>query len=152
VSERDDSEPGRAADALAAHVGTCADCAPERVPLEQLRAILSTSRVRVDVAGLSAQTVARMLPELQRRARVVFRRQVTSAVLWAILPLPLVLVYDTYLLQLAHAFFSAVLPAAVATYLIVSCAAFLLLLFATTYAAIPLVLSRSPAVRTSVLS
>jgi len=56
-------------------------------------------------------------------------------------PLPAVLAYDAYLLRVAYGLISALLPAALAAYLIFGYAAFLVLLFATTYATIPVFLA-----------
>jgi len=152
VTTRDRFDRGDAEDALAAHARACPDCESSTAPTDRLATILSAFAVHIDVAGLSRRTLQRVQPELQRRARAMFRRQVMTALLLAALPLPAVLAYDTYLLQLAHAFISAVLPAAIATYLIISYAAFLLLLFATTYAAIPLILSRGAPAESSAAS
>ena len=65
-------------------------------------------------------------------------RKVAVALLLALVPLPVVLAYDAYLLRVAYELISALLPARVAAYLVFGDAAFLLLLFATTYATIPL--------------
>jgi len=128
---------------LAEHVAECDMCRAEPLPLEQCAAFLSSSAVRVDVTALSQDTLRRLQPELARRARAVLWHRVTLGVLAALLPLPAVLAYDAYLLRLLYGLASAVLPAAFATYLVVTYAAFLVLLFGSTYAAIPLLVARS---------
>lgn len=97
----------------------------------------------IDVAALSRHTFARLQPELQRQAIAAGWRRVAMGVLLALLPLPLVLAYNAYLLRLAYDFLSTLLPATLAAYLVLSYGASLVLLFATTYAAIPLLVQRS---------
>ena len=65
-----------------------------------------------------------------------------TGILLALLPLPAVLVYNAYLLLLAYDIERTLLGATFATYLVLSDAALLILLFAATYAAIPIVLVR----------
>jgi len=132
---------------LAAHAAECDACRTEPLPLEQCAAFLNTSAVVLDVTALSQGTLRHLRPELARRARAVLWRRVVVGVLTALLPLPVVLAYDAYLLQLLYGLVSAVLPAAFATYLIVTYAAFLVLLFGSTYAAIPLLVARSMTAR-----
>jgi hypothetical protein len=69
---------------------------------------------------------------------------VSIAVLASLLPLPGVLAYNAYVLQAAYSLASTVLPTALVAYLVLSYAAFLTLLFALTYAAIPLLLAPAP--------
>lgn len=144
MNERDDrspaGQPARAA-VFDAHVAACEDCRATPPPSARIATMLNTSIVAVDAGGLSLRTLARLQPELARRARAVLWRQVAMALLLALLPLPVVLAYDAYLLRTAYELVSALLPAGVAAYLIFGYAAFLALLFATTYATIPLLLA-----------
>lgn len=144
MSERDDRSsagtPGTTA-VLDAHVAECEECRATPPPIARIATILNASAVGVDPAGLSLHTVARLQPALARRAVAGLWRQVAAALLLALVPLPVVLAYDAYLLRTAYELVSALLPAAVAAYLIFGYAAFLVLLFATTYATIPLFLA-----------
>jgi hypothetical protein len=128
--------------ALGAHVAECERCAAAAPPVQRIAAILTVSAVPVDPAGLSRRTLTALRPELARRTRAALWRQVAAALLLALVPLPVVLAYDAYLLRAAYEVASTLVPATVAGYLILSYAAFLVLLFATTYAAIPVLLAQ----------
>jgi anti-sigma factor RsiW len=139
-------------DALAAHVEDCDACRSTPPATDRIASLLHAATVHVDVEALSQQVVERVRPELLRLARAAFWRQVALALAIALLPLPAVVAYDTYLLGVAYGVISAVLPAAFAAYLILTYAAFLALLFATTYAAIPVILDRGSPLRASATS
>jgi hypothetical protein len=143
MSERDPSSAGTAGTAtvLDAHVAECEDCRATPPPIDRIAAILNTSIVAVDATALSCRTLARLQPELARRAGTGLWRKAAAALLLALVPLPIVLAYDAYVLRVAYELASALLPAAVAAFLIFGYAAFLALLFATTYATIPLFLA-----------
>ena len=81
------------------------------------------------------------LPLLQGRARAVFWHRLRLVLFAALLPLPLVVAADVWLLGRAYELFAAWLPASVALYMVVSYAAWLLILIGGTYAAIPLLLA-----------
>ena len=91
---------------------------------------------------MAQRTLLRVQPEMARLASAAFWRGVVRGVVLALLPLPLVLAYDAYVLRLAYELISALLPSAIALYLVASYAAFVLLLCAATYAAIPLLVAR----------
>jgi hypothetical protein len=144
-----DREAGKrdGASALAVHVEECQTCRTVPPPVERIAAVLRASTVALDAAALSARTLAHVRPELERRASAARARRIAAGVLLALLPLPVVLAYDAYLLLLLYHIISALLPTAVATYLVLSEAAALALLFAATYAAIPIVLARPGSAR-----
>jgi hypothetical protein len=123
---------------LMAHGADCTECRAAPLPLDHLAAVLEEAAPDLDAAALSRHTFARLRPELQRRAMQTGSRHIAIAMLLSLLPLPLVVAYDAYFLRLAYDFLSAVIPATFAAYMVLSYAAFLLLLFASTYAAIPL--------------
>ena len=91
---------------------------------------------------MAQRTLLRVQPEMARLASATFWRHVVRGVVLALLPLPLVLAYDAYVLRLAYDLISALLPSAIALYLVASYAAFVLFLCAATYAAIPLLVAR----------
>lgn len=134
---------------LTAHRAECAECRETPLPIDRLAAALEAARPDLDAAALSRQTFARLQPELQRRARVLGWQRVAIGVLASLLPLPFVLAYNAYLLRWAYDILSTLLPAAVAAYLVLSYGAFLVLLFATTYAAIPLLVVQRSSARPS---
>jgi hypothetical protein len=130
---------------LEAHVAACAECRSAPPSLDGVAALLSAAAVPIDAARLSRLTLTRLQPELARRAVAGLWRKVAAALLLALVPLPAVLAYDAYLLRAAYAVISALLPATLAACVVFSYAAFLVLLFAATYAAIPLFLANRKA-------
>lgn len=127
---------------LAAHAADCDECRRAPLPLDELGTLLCANQVDIDAGGLSRRILARVRPELERRASHASWPQVLAGVLVALLPLPAVLAYDVYLLSEVYSLASLLLPAGVAAYLVLNYAAFLVLLFALTYAAIPVLLMR----------
>jgi hypothetical protein len=127
---------------LSEHVAECAECQATPLPLDAVGALLDAAQPDVDVTALSRHTFARLQPELRQRAGAISWRRAAAGVLLALLPLPIVLAYDAYVLQLAYDVLSTLVPRSVAAYLVLSYGAGLLLLFATTYAAIPVLMSR----------
>ena len=99
--------------------------------------LLSAANVIVEPATLSARALPRLRREL-RLMRPVAYRAVVSRLLRALLPLPAVAAFDAYVLRLAYSYGAILLPGAVVAYWVWSYAAVLVLLFALTYAAIPL--------------
>lgn len=131
------------AEPLAAHVAECRDCGEAKPPIDAIATLLDTGGGGIDATALSAATLERLRPELARiGARAGWRRTV-AALLWGLLPLPAVVAYDAYFLRGVYAAVSALVSAPVAAYLVLNQAALLVLLFALTYAAIPLFLMRA---------
>jgi hypothetical protein len=129
--------------ALAAHASDCAVCGTQSGVVDQIAAILAAGAVEIDVAPLTGQSLSRLRPELARLARVAFWRQVLVATLLALIPLPLIVAYNTLLLGLLYDLLSGLLPAFIATYIVGTEAALLLLLCGVTYAAIPVIVARN---------
>jgi sirohydrochlorin ferrochelatase len=127
---------------FAAHVADCEVCRADPPPVERFIELLSGAAGEIDAAALSRATLVRLRTELERRTRTLLRRRVTAGVLRALLPLPLVWAYNAYCLRLVYDLVSVRLPAALAAYFVLSYAALLLLLFAATYAVIPIALAR----------
>ncbi len=127
---------------LAAHVEDCDGCRVDVPPVDLIAARLAAVNVPIDATALSRRTMLRLRPELQRCASAALWRRAAVGVLLALLPLPAVLAYNVYLLHAAYDVLLALLPAAVVAYLLASEAALLVLLFAATYAAIPILLAR----------
>jgi len=127
---------------LAEHARECDECAAAPLAFETIARSLAAYAVPLDVAELSRRVARHLQPELARLASVWFWRRLGRVIFAALLPLPLILLLDAYVLGVFYAWASTVLPAALATYLVISYAASQLLLFAATYAAIPLLLAR----------
>ena len=148
MTGRDDGMHGGApgnADVLAAHVAECDECRAMPPPIDRIATRLNASAVPIDAPALSRRALLRLQPALGRLATAGLWRKVAAALLPALLPLPAVLAYDAYLLRAAYAVVSALLPATLAACLIFGYASFLVLLFATTYAAIPVFLANRTA-------
>jgi hypothetical protein len=141
----DHSEP---ASRLTAHTLDCESCAANPPAVQRIAARLDTGERPPEPGPLSSHTLARLRPELERLASAAWWRQVAACVLLASLPLPAVLVYDAYLLRFLYNAMLEVLPSGVALYVLSTYAAILSLLFALTYAAIPILLSRPAGGRT----
>lgn len=129
-------------DGLRGHVLACETCRAKPPPVEKIEAVLAAGRVGVDVGALSQRTMVQLRPELTRRARRAYGREVAAAVLVGLLPLPAVLLYNAYVLSLVYRAATMVLPAGVALYVVATYAAFLVLLCGITYAAVPLLMGR----------
>jgi len=126
---------------LVAHVEECAACGRNALPIDGIAMVLSRSALSFDPRQLSAQVIERVRPQMERLAARAFRRRVAVVLVISMLPLPLVLAYDAYLLRFLYGAVSWLLPEAVAAYLVLSYAAALVLLLAATYAAIPILLA-----------
>jgi hypothetical protein len=130
-------------DRLTAHAADCDACQRAPLPVERLADVLAAGAVGVDPTRLSQLALARVRAELEWCARRAFWRRVAVGMLLSLVPLPAVLAYDAYVLRLAYDLVCVLLPAGLAAYLVLSYAASLALLFALTYAAIPLLVERS---------
>ncbi len=130
------------ADALAAHVRECEECRTVPLPAERVAVALSRSVPDIDPAVLSQRALTQLRPVLRRQASVAFWKRLAAGIGLSLLPLPAVLAYDAYVLRGLFWVVSSILPQTVAAYLVLTYAAFLLLLFSSTYAVIPLVLVR----------
>ena len=133
--------------ALAAHARECDDCRASTPPLAELSAMLDANRVDVDAAALSRLALAHVAPELRARVTVAFWRRLVPALVAALLPLPLILAADVWLLGRLYELAAAWLPSSVAAYIVISYAASALVVVGAAYAAIPLLLARPIAER-----
>jgi hypothetical protein len=134
VNERTDNP-------LVSHVGECDECRPSPPSVAALAARLDASAVQIDAARLSRLALARVRPALRVRAEAAFWRRFIRALAAALLPLPLLVAADWWLLGRLYDVVAAWLPSAVATYFVLSYAASLVVLIGSVYAAIPLLLA-----------
>lgn len=132
------------AEGFAEHARDCPECAATPLPLDRIAMELKDAPIDVDPAALSRRVLLRLEPEIHRRAAMAFRRRVAVGLVLSLIPLAVVLAYDVAVLQFVYQLAKDVLPAAVAAYVVLTYSAFLLLLFALTYAAVPVVLMHRP--------
>jgi hypothetical protein len=123
---------------LAEHVDECAACRAESLPLDRLSLLLAEDEVPVDTEALSCRALVQLRPELRANASRALQRRMVRALLVSVVPLALVLGYDVFVLGLLHGLLQHFLPSGLATYIVFSQFALISLLFAATYAAIPL--------------
>ena len=124
------------------HLAECSDCRSDHARIEALSARLAEGTVVLDASELSRRALTSLAVELESNAAEVLWRRVVTALVLAVAPLPLVLVWDAYLLSGLHSLLHDYVPGPVATYVTFSYTALLALLLAGTYAAIPLSFGR----------
>ena len=118
----------RAHNPLADHCSACEDCRGAALPVAELSAVLDRGALTIEPARLSAHALAGVVPLLHARAQAAFWRQLVRALAAALLPLPLLVVADWWLLGRVYDVAAAWLPSAVAAYLVLSYAASLVVL------------------------
>jgi hypothetical protein len=138
---RGDREPD-VPNALGEHARECADCAVSQDEIARVGSALRRESIDLDTTLLSRRVAAMVAPELARLAGQAFRRRVAFYLGLALIPLPLVLAYDAFVLRLVFHLLSGLLPEALATYVVASMALSGLLVIASAYAAIPLLVDR----------
>jgi len=129
-------------DALAAHARECDECRAESPALAQLRSLLDAGGAEPDAAPLTQHALASLIPALRVRAQAAFWRRLVRVLSVALLPLPLILAADVWLLGHVYALAAAWLPSTLALYIVISYALSALAVIGITYAAIPLLLAR----------
>ncbi len=117
--------------------------ASAKVDADLLARILVASPIAVDDAGMARRALGGMRPELARRRSADLHRQVLVRVMLAVVPLPFVVAYAVYVLRALYVPVAALLTPDLAAYVAVVHIMLLTLLFGVTYAAIPMMLSRS---------
>jgi hypothetical protein len=109
---------------------------------ERLDRVLRASVVPAPPPDAAARACAAAAPLLAVHARRASLRSVLAPVLAALVPLPVVLLVDVVVVQALYAVLAAWLPAAVSAFVVWNYALLLVLLLATTYAAVPLLVDR----------
>jgi anti-sigma factor RsiW len=134
---------GRAPDrAAAAHLAACPACRAEAAALERLAAAFAGAAPPSPGPALGAAVLRRAEPLLARHARRAAWTAVARAVAAALVPLPLVLLLDAWLVSTAHTLLSRVLPAALSLWVVGNYAVLLAFLLAITYIAVPILAAR----------
>ena len=129
---------GRRNEAVAAHLDSCPACRAEDGLVTALTSTLAAGHALAPSAALVARVRSAAAPLLARNARAATWRTVGRAVAAAVLPLPIVLLIDGYLVRAIYDALSAVLPNALSLYFVLNYTALLALLLTLAYGAIPL--------------
>ncbi|HEV7735682.1 MAG TPA: hypothetical protein VGR62_26140 [Candidatus Binatia bacterium] len=124
------------------HLTTCAECAAALADVRRVTHALAADDVPAPTPALSARVRLAAEPLLAARRRRVDWLRIAAAVAAAILPLPLILAIDWWVVTNARQLLSIVLPDAVSLFLVGNYAALLALLLTLTYAAVPLLAGR----------
>jgi hypothetical protein len=133
---------GRAEAGDATHVAACADCAAAVAALGRVHAAFAADVAPEPTPALAARVRSAVRPLLAARRRHAERRALAAAVLVALLPLPLIVLVDVWVLQALYGGLSRFLSPTVSFYLVVNYAAVLALLGTLTYGAIPFLAER----------
>jgi hypothetical protein len=131
----------------AAHVRDCAHCNELEPIVRALRRSLAADVGLAPPAALQACVLRAAAPLLAQHARRISWSGVLRPVAAALVPLPLVLLVDAYLVRTAHDVLQTLLPSALSTYLVFNYGALLALLLTLTYGAIPLLADRQMRLR-----
>lgn len=134
---------GRADDTgVARHVAACDACRAETPTYASVATMLASSRVPAPPPALADRVHAATAPLLARHAHAAVWRTMGRAVTAAVLPLPLLLLLDGYLLRGIYDALRAVLPNAVSLYLVANYTTMIAVLLTVAYGAIPLLADR----------
>ena len=137
---------GQADVAALEHVRTCPRCRAEEPAVQALAAQLAADPGPTPPPSLTPRVLTAAGPLLARNARRGAWRAtwpaVARALAAALLPLPAILVFDVALVRAIYALLGAVLPHGLSLYLVFNHAAFLVLLLALTYGAVPVLAAR----------
>ena len=139
---------GRALDrGAAAHLAACPRCRAESAAIEGLERTLAAAPVPAPPPALARRVLAAAAPLLARNARRAAWPTLARALAAALLPLPVILLLDFYLVRAAFGLLVAILPTALGAYLVFNYTATFALLLALTYGAIPIFVERQVRLR-----
>jgi hypothetical protein len=124
------------------HLASCADCTSAVADVRRVSLALAADVVPPPSSGLSARVLVAAAPLLAARRRAVDWWRIAAAIAAAILPLPLILAVDWWVVTQLRQILSVVLPDAISLFLVGNYVALLALLLTLTYAAVPLLASR----------
>lgn len=127
------------------HVRGCPRCGRDSAVVDSLRRQLAAGRPPEPSPALLGRIMSSARPILARNRRRAIWLLVARAVGAALLPLPLILLVDAYVLGEIHRLLSLVLPRTLTLYLVAGQASLIALLLAITYGAIPLLAERQHA-------
>lgn len=96
-----------------------------------------------DADAWAARTREAVAPVLERRAAWAYRRRVAIALLAALLPLPVIVLYDRFVLETLYGLAETLLPQPLPVLAVGAYGLTALLLLGATYASIPLLVDRT---------
>lgn len=97
----------------------------------------------LDCDAWAARARVAVAPVLERRAARAFRRRVAGALVAAMVPLPAIVAYDRFVLELLYGLADALLPQPLPMLAVGAYGLTALLLLGATYAAIPVLVERT---------
>lgn len=127
---------------VARHVAGCAECRAAAPALRAVATALAAARIPAPPAALASRVRAAAEPLLARHARAALWRTVGRAVAASLVPLPLLLIVDGYLVRAIYDSLRTVLPNALSLYFVVNYTTLLAVLLTLAYGAIPLLAER----------
>lgn len=133
--------------AAAAHVRGCARCSEAEPIVRALGRAFAADAAVTPPAALQARVLQAAAPLLAENARRIAWSAVLRPVAAALVPLPLVLFIDAYLVRTVYDVLRGLLPSALSTFLVLNYTALLALLLTLTYGAIPLLADRQVRLR-----
>ena len=131
----------------AAHLAACPRCRAEQAAVEGLARTLAAPPGPTPPPGLATRVLGAAEPLLARNARRAAGSILARALAAALLPLPVILLLDFYLVRAAFALLTTILPTALGAYLVFNYTATFALLLALTYGAIPIFVERQVRLR-----
>lgn len=126
--------------AIRAHVDGCPACAADRAVARDVGGALAAYAVAAPEPRHVDAVVRAAAPLLAANAARARRRRATlaRAIAASLAPLPLLVLLNVEVLRAVHGWLAAWIPPALGTYLVGTWAAFVVVLFTFTYAAVPL--------------
>ena len=131
----------------AAHLSACPRCSSEQRHVRRVAEALASHDVPPPASTLSARVLGAAAPLLARHARRAAWRTLARALAAALVPLPLIVFLDFYLVRAMYGVLEALLPRALSLYVVFNYAATLTLLLALTYGMILIVAERQMRLR-----
>lgn len=129
---------------LREHARDCAECDAAPLPLSIVSSALDRDEAPRVVVTLSRRVLEAATPLLTLHAKRAYRKRLAQSLVLTLGPLPVIAVFDVYMLREAYGVLSGWLPAPLVAWILVGYATMLLLLCALTYAALPLFIARPP--------
>jgi hypothetical protein len=141
MSGRAESTERSGLDRLREHARDCSECTQAPLPLDAISRTLAADEPVLPAPAFSHRVMIAAKPLLSVRARRAYRTQLLRSLLLTLSPLPVIALFDAYMLREAYRALSGWLPAPVVAWVLVGYTAMLLLLCALTYAALPLLIT-----------
>jgi len=129
-----------------AHVQGCDMCRRQAEALRMVTAALAGDALPGPPPALTARVLERARPVLALHARTPQPVRSSSRLPWAVVAavglLPIVVIFDAYVLRTIHALLSLFMPAPLSTYIVFNLGSLVVLLVTLAYGAVPLLADR----------